>query len=60
VGMDWIELPQDKDRWRTLVREVEESGKVDPERKEPVKCEELLEGLTASFSGIILLNGFFS
>ena len=21
-GMDWIELAQDKDRWRTLVREV--------------------------------------
>ena len=33
-------------------REVEESHKIDPERKESVKCEVL----TASFSGSILLN----
>jgi len=45
-------------------REMEESRKVDPERKESVKGEEFLERfpkrLTVSFSGSILHNGFFS
>jgi hypothetical protein len=36
--MDWIDLDQDKDRWRTLV----ECGK---EALGPIKVEELLDQL---------------